>query len=362
VVRIEAASRTEWMLPVENSPTIAPTVTPARGLHRLRVARVVVETAEARSFVLETPAGARDRFAYRAGQFLTFRVPIGGREYYRSYSMSSAPALGEALQVTVKRVPGGAVSNWLNDTLSAGDVIEATPPAGVFVLRDCDDALVVFAAGSGITPVFSLVKTVLATTRRPVRLLYANRDRASTIFAAPLTELVGRHPGRLRVSWHYDDERGFVDRAAVRAALDGTAGEFFVCGPDGFMDVVAEVLAAEGVAPDLVHVERFTPAAQPDERADAEGSAAELIVQCGRRRVAGEHRAGATILQTARALGLAPPSSCEAGSCATCIARVTEGSVRMRHNEALTPEEVAEGWVLTCQAFPTSPLVRVVYE
>ncbi|MQY29234.1 ferredoxin--NADP reductase [Nocardia aurantia] len=336
---------------------------PVRGWHRARIAEVVTETADARSYVLAVPAAVRERFDYRAGQFLTFRVTVDGAEHYRSYSMSSAPAVGDPLQVTVKRVRGGLVSNRLIDTLAVGDEVEVTVPAGVFVLRDGGGDLVAFAGGSGITPVFAVLKTVLATTSRRVRLLYANRDRASVIFARQLAELAEGSGGRLTITWHHDAESGLVDAGRIRGVLENaTDAEYFVCGPEPFMDLVEAVLGERGADRARVHIERFGTPNGPEPIAPQEVTAAEVTVRYGRRRVSGAHRAGSTLLQTARALGVAPPSSCEAGSCATCIARIVRGSARMRHNDALGEDEVADGWVLTCQAFPTSPVVHVVYE
>ncbi|MFE9325070.1 2Fe-2S iron-sulfur cluster-binding protein [Nocardia sp. NPDC052278] len=335
----------------------------ARGLHRVRITRVVQETPDTRSFVLEVPP----RYAYRAGQFLTFRVVVDGQEHYRSYSLSSAPAVDALAQVTVKRMPGGVVSNWMNDVLTVGDEVETSTPAGGFVLDARDGEVVAFAGGSGITPVFSIVKTVLATSPRRVRLLYANRDHESVIFRRDLVELAERYGPRFAVTFHHDCDADVVDRATIEQWLDTVGGEtagdaeYFVCGPEPFMELVESVLATGGVDTERVHSERFTPVQSPPSDVDT-STPAELTIRCGRTTTTGTHRPGATILQTARALGLRPPSSCEAGSCATCIAQVVEGSAAMRHNEALTPDEVADGWVLTCQAFPIGPVVRVVYE
>src|SRR5262245_9853170 len=193
------------------------------GFHPLRVARVVPETAESASFVLDVPDELRDAYAYEAGQFLTFRVPVDGEHHLRSYSMSSSPAVDAELQVTVKRVPGGLVSNAMIDTLVPGDVVEATRPAGVFCLGPGDADVVAFAAGSGITPVFSLLKAALAGTSRRVRLLYANRDRESVIFRDALDSLVEQHPERLAVTHRLDVEHGFVDDATVASLAEGTA-------------------------------------------------------------------------------------------------------------------------------------------
>src|SRR4051794_20798666 len=164
------------------------------GFHRLPVRRVVQETADACSFVLDVPAELDVAFGYAAGQFCTFRFEIDGAHHLRCYSMSSSPDVDAELQVTVKRVPGGIVSNWMIDHVAAGDEVEVTVPAGVFNLTPGAGEVVAFSGGSGITPVLSLLKTALATTQRRVRLLYANRDRDSVIFGALLDDLARRHP------------------------------------------------------------------------------------------------------------------------------------------------------------------------
>jgi 3-ketosteroid 9alpha-monooxygenase subunit B len=332
--------------------------------HPLRIARVVHETADASSYVLDVPAEIADGFAYEAGQFLTFRVDVGGEQYLRSYSMSSSPAVGDELQITVKRVPGGVVSNWMNDTLTPGDEIHATYPAGAFILSPARGDLVAFAGGSGITPVLSILKTALSSTSRAVRLLYANRDIESVIFASHLEALVERFGDRLVVEHHSDVERGFVDGEEVRRFLaDPSDADFYVCGPGAFMDIVERTLLATGIEAERIHIERFTPP-EPDlqETADHAPEVVQVTIELNGRTAVAQYRHGTTLLQTARSLDLRPPSSCESGNCATCMARVVEGSAVMRTNMALTAEEVADGWVLTCQAVPTSSAVHVVYE
>ncbi|MFC5745794.1 2Fe-2S iron-sulfur cluster-binding protein [Actinomadura rugatobispora] len=328
--------------------------------HPLRVRRIVEETPEARSLVFEVPSGLAGAFAYEAGQFVTIRVARQGRTHLRSYSMSSAPEVDGELRVTVKRVPGGLVSNWLNDAVGEGDVLDVARPGGSFVLDRGGHDIVAFAAGSGITPVFSILKTALATTGRRVRLLYANRAREAAIFGDELDALAGRHPDRLAVEHHEDLARGFVDRGTVaRHAAGAGDAAFYICGPDGFMDVAEAGLRDLGVGQDRIRIERFTPAEQP---ATGPADGIEVTVKLGGKTATVAHRHNATLLQTARSAGLRAPSSCEAGTCATCMARVVQGRAVMRNNEALTPDEVDEGWVLTCQAVPASPVVEVVYE
>jgi ferredoxin-NADP reductase len=342
------------------------------GFHPLRVKRVVDETRDAKSFVFAVPPESRAPFTYRAGQFCTFRVRLGGEDLLRCYSMSSSPHTDEDLTTTVKRVPGGRVSNWMNDEVAEGDVLMLTRPAGVFTLRPRSQPLVAFSGGSGITPVISVIKAALATTDRTIRLLYANRDAESVIFAGELDALERAHRGRFLVEHHFDVERGFVHSDTVtRFVGTDQEADFYVCGPTPFMDIVEDALALQRVPSEHVLVERFafasaaridTPPgrAAPEVGGDAHTDTVVVVLDGREHRM--RYQAGETLLETARRAGLHPPFSCEAGSCATCMARVREGEVAMRVNNALTPEELDEGWVLTCQGLPRSPTVAVVYE
>jgi ferredoxin-NADP reductase len=345
----------------------------AHGYHKLRVKEVVRETHDASSFVLDVPGALVATFQYRPGQFCTFRVPVDGVEQVRSYSMSSAPATDTDLTVTVKRVEGGLVSNWFLDHLGVGDVIEVTKPAGVFCPQEGDERPVLgFCGGSGVTPVMSITKHVLAETGRTVRLLYANRDRESVIFDAALDALGADHRERLVVQHHFDDAGGYLHAGAVKAFVGTDAGgaDCYVCGPGPFMDLVETVLVEVGVPPERIFIERFLVEQQEKDAAatatgetGADASLPESVtVILGGKKTVCKYQPGDTLLETARRGGLRPPFSCEAGNCATCMAFLKEGSVRMRANNALTPEEVEEGWVLTCQSLPSGETVTVEYE
>jgi ferredoxin-NADP reductase len=335
------------------------------GFHQVRISRIVRETADASSFVLDVPSDLRADFAYESGQFCNFRVWVDGQPHIRCYSMSSSPAVDPDLRVTVKRTPDGVVSNWMNDHLAPGDLIEMTRPAGFFRLGPHDGDLVAFSAGSGITPVLSLLKTAVATTTRQVRLLYANRDGDSVILRSELDSLSTNHAERFTVAHHLDVEQGFIGEDEVQSfAGEKTDAQFYICGPGPFMDVVEKTLLGMGVEAARIHIERFTAAntvPEPEQPLDALTGTRVTIELNGKTDVA-EHHPGTTILQTARQMGMAPPFSCEMGSCATCMAILREGTATMHVNNALTAEEVDEGWVLTCQAVPTSPSVHVVYE
>jgi ferredoxin-NADP reductase len=338
------------------------------GFVPLRVKRVVRETSDAISIVLDVPESSVRHFGYQAGQFLTLLVCVNGREHRRCYSMSSAPAAGEDLRITVKRDRDGVVSNWLNDTAAPGNEIHALPPQGRFVLKDTDRELVAFAGGSGITPVFSLLRSALESTTRGTRLFYANRGRGSVIFAEPLASLKDLHSDRFALQHHLDDESGFVTPAQVEAfithANNADAAEYYICGPGPFMDIVQATLRTAGVPTDRVHLEHFEVAELPvGPSADSDDAVTEEVtIELEKRKITVPYSPGDTLLQTARMAGLSAPSSCEIGSCGTCMARLTQGSARMINNDALEQDEVDDGWVLTCQAVPTSRTVRVVYE
>ncbi len=342
----------------------APGVPADHGYHTLRVADVVRETAEASSFVLDVPGELRRAFAYRSGQFCTFRVWVGGIPHIRCYSMSSSPAVDRELRVTVKRTPDGAVSNWMNDHLAPGDLVEVARPAGFFSLGEGAGDIMAFSAGSGITPVLSLLKTALATTSRRAALLYANRDEDAIIFRSELDVLRNGHDPRFTLRHHLDVDQGLISSEAIRRFTEAANDpEFYICGPGPFMDIVESTLVEDGVDAGRIHIERFTPETWvPEvEVGDQAPGEARVTIELDGRTESTEYRPGTTILQTARQMGMSPPFSCEAGSCATCMARLLEGTATMHVNNALTDDEVVEGWVLTCQALPTSPLVRVAY-
>jgi len=332
--------------------------------HEIEVAEVIEETPDARSIVLAVPEALRARFAYEAGQFLTFEIPWEGFSIRRCYSLSSAPGLDAAHKVTVKRVEGGRMSNWIADHLKAGATIRVSPPEGRFVLNaDAGDAdLGLFGGGSGITPLLSLAKTALSTTARRVKLVYANRDAASVIFREELDALVAKYPGRFEVHHHLDAEEGFLALEDVRAQLVGReAGEFYVCGPAPFMDLVEEALDSIRVPLSHQHFERFVSPLDPDRREAEEASAPEaaevpdsFVIKLDGRKHTVPYERGLTLLAAAKKAGVHPPSSCEDGFCGSCMAQHVMGDLHMRSHEALTDREVEEGRVLLCQSVPTS--------
>jgi 3-ketosteroid 9alpha-monooxygenase subunit B len=346
---------------------------PASRYQALRVSAVIEETHDAKSFVFEVPAELAQDFRYRPGQFLTLRLPVAGRHVPRCYSMSSAPAVDSAPRVTVKRVHQGRGSNWLCDRLKVGDSVEVMTPAGVFTPRSLDGDFLLLGGGSGITPVFSILRSALLQGRGRIALLYANRDERSVIFRDELQALAAAHPARLQVIHWLDSVQGVPSVAQLaELAKPFRAAQAFICGPAPFMDAALSALQAIEMAPEQIHVERFVslpdeedaaalnataataaPAASVDE-AELEISLDGAVhkIHCG---------GGQTLLDAALAAGLKAPHSCQAGLCASCMCQVVEGSVHLRHNEVLDKKDLAKSWTLACQAVPTSLRLRIKF-
>jgi len=336
--------------------------------HQLRIARIVQETPDARSFVLEVPADLADKFRYRAGQFLTFRVPHEAGAFNRCYSLSSAPEIdGHRLKVTVKRVPGGKGSNWFNDALAEGNTLHVLPPAGRFVLKDGGAPLLLFGGGSGITPMMSLIKSALRSGSRKMRLFYANRDKPSIIFDKELLELLAGSSGRLDVIHHLDAEQGLTKPEEILAALKGfEQAEAYLCGPGPFMTLVERTLVDAGMPRDKVLIERFeasgndaVPVEAPDE---GDVIPSEITIHFENKVHKVPYKKGQSILEAARAAGLNPLSSCEEGFCASCAAKRIKGKIVLAKNDIYTEDDLANNWILTCQGHCFGPEVEITYD
>ncbi len=352
--------------------------------HPLRVVEVKRETPDSVSVRLEAPPELAAQFAFRAGQHLTFKRDIGGEEVRRNYSLCVAPS-ENLLKIGVKRIAGGLFSNWANDALKPGDTIEAMAPHGSFCWDfepNAARSYVAFAGGSGITPVLSLLKTALeAEQASRFTLFYGNRTSASIMFLEELAALKNRCLDRLQVFHFLEDEEeeidlfnGRLDRAKAETILTklvktADVDAFFICGPGPMMDAIEAALRARGVTKPRILVERFTTAALSEAQATAaralEQKAAGLkmsVTLNGRRVQVSFDPAKHSILDNVRAAGLPAPFACKGGVCATCRAKVTAGEVTMKVNYGLSEAELAEGYVLTCQATPVSEGVALTYD
>lgn len=336
--------------------------------YKLRVREVIDETADARSLVFDVPEPLRGTFAYRAGQFFTFRTEVEGKRLVRCYSLSSSPGTDAAPKVTIKRVPQGRVSNWMNEHVRVGDELEVMKPAGHFCLQERDPGreILMFSAGSGITPCISIIKSALASTSRRIRLLYANRDERSIIFHRELEALAAAHPERLEVSNRLDERDGFTTVEVVKAFVrDAIGADFYICGPGPFMDIVEEGLRALGVGSEHVFIERFELPEEPEPAVEAveppEGASLVVVHLDGETHEL-HVSPNETILHAARSAGLEAPFACEDGYCGCCMAKLKEGRVEMRLNDGgVDEQQMAEGWVLTCQSEPRTLKVDIEY-
>jgi ring-1,2-phenylacetyl-CoA epoxidase subunit PaaE len=352
--------------------------------HRLRVAEVKRETPDAVSVRLELPEALRETFAFKAGQHLTFRREIGGEELRRNYSVCVSPSEG-VLKIGVKKIAGGVFSGWVNDELKAGDVVEVMAPHGSFCWSFAPDVqreYVAFAGGSGITPILSLLKTALShEPKSRFTLFYGNRNSMGVMFLEEIAALKDSYLDRLSVFHFLEEEEeeielfnGRLDRAKTEEILGSLVDArhvdaFFICGPGPMMDAIEEALVARGVDKPRILIERFTTgplsAAQAAAARALEEKAAGLqmsVTLNGRRMKVTFDPEKHSILDNVRAAGLPAPFACKGGVCATCRAKVTAGEVQMKVNYGLSEQELAEGYVLTCQSTPVTEGVALTYD
>jgi 3-ketosteroid 9alpha-monooxygenase subunit B len=339
-----------------------------REFYQVPVASVVRETADACSLVLAVPLDVAGVFAYEPGQFITVRVPssVTG-SVARCYSLCSSPvAGGEPHAITVKRTSGGYASNWLLDNVSPGVVLDVLPPAGTFTPGSLDGDFLLFAAGSGITPVMSILKSALCAGRGRVVLVYANRDEQSVIFGSALRSLASSSDGRL-VLLHWLDSLHGMPSAAALAALVRPYASWppFVCGPDPFLAVVRSALGSLGVPARSVRVERFLSLAEnPFEAVPPDASSAvpaTLTVSLDGSTKVLSWPAGTRMLDVLTEAGLDAPFSCRQGICGACACQLTGGEVEMAHNEVLEEADLEDGYILACQAVAKTPEVSIDY-
>jgi 3-ketosteroid 9alpha-monooxygenase subunit B len=307
-------------------------------------------------------------FAYQPGQFLTLRIPSDrDGSVARCYSLCSSPLTGEAPAVTVKQTAGGYASHWIADNVRPGTVLDVLPPAGMFVPASLDDDFLLLAAGSGITPVMSILRSVLAGGRGRIVLVYANRDERAVIFGQALKDLAATAGSRLLVVHLLDVLQGLpTGQQLVPLIRPFAAYQIFASGPDPFLAVVREAAAAAGVPPRGVRVERFlslqhNPFEGPAEPV-AGGIAASLEVTLDDHTSTLDWPAGKRMLDVLIDADLDPPFSCRDGICGACACTLTAGKVEMASNEVLEDADLADGLILACQSVALTPQVSVSYQ
>jgi len=351
--------------------------------HPLRVREVMPDTAEAVVVAFDVPPELREVFSFTQGQYLTLRKDIEGADLRRSYSICAGVDDGE-LRVGVRKVNGGVFSNWINAYLKPGDTINVMAPQGRFFV-DLDPASrrhhVGIAGGSGVTPILSTMKTVLAREPKSrFTLIYGNRALKSTMFKEEIEDLKNRYLTRLTLHHVFSDEHtdaplnmGVMNRDKIGEFLTSVVpaasiDHVFICGPFQMNDEAEAALLAAGVPEDRIHIERFGVPQQAvgaviHEAKPGDAEQAKItIIRDGLKREISFTKDQPSILDAASAAGLEVPFSCTSGVCGTCRAKLLEGQVRMERNFALDKNEVANGFVLTCQAHPITDRVTLSFD
>ena len=352
--------------------------------HELKIKKIKKETQDCVSLSFEVPQELSEKFQFKQGQNITVRTTIDGEEVRRSYSICSAPYENE-LRVAVKKVETGKFSSWSNEKLKPGDVLEVMPPTGRFYTElnpSHQKKYIAFAAGSGITPVISLIKTTLKTELQSnFTLVYSNRSRSSIIFFEELEGLKNKYIDRLHIIYLLSREQtdtpvnfGRINEAKLNELNKliklNKYDEYFVCGPEEMIFTVNDFLEARGVDKKQIHFELFHPRGIKIEKANMqlteksdEGPKSKITVKLDGRAFDFDLSFNSdSILDAALKQGADLPFACKGGVCSTCKARIISGEVKMDSNYALEPDELAKGFILTCQSHPVTDKVIIDYD
>jgi ring-1,2-phenylacetyl-CoA epoxidase subunit PaaE len=340
-----------------------------KGFHELEIDRVDRLTDDTVQIVFKTPSNLKNQYTFKSGQYLDVIVPIDGNEERRSYSICSGT--NEDLAVAVKAVSKGKVSNWFNKEATAGISIQVSEPQGSFILNDQAKNVVAIAAGSGITPILSIAKEIEKRDGN-LRLFYGNRTVSSIIFRDELSNLKNTFvTGFLSGETAEGYEKGRINKESfteiVKADLSLLrADAYYICGPEEMIMQTVDVLKFFGVAETKIHFELFTTPvlmkSEPVSVSKFEGISHVKVILDGEIAEFDLKAKGKSLLEAIETEGMDAPYSCKGGVCSSCKAKVLDGSVIMRTNLSLTDEEVKKGYILTCQATPTSESLTITYD
>jgi|TARA_B110000971_G_scaffold44806_1_gene44588 ring-1,2-phenylacetyl-CoA epoxidase subunit PaaE len=342
--------------------------------HKVHIQEIRPETADAVSVVFKIPENLKVDFKFTAGQYVTLQTAINGEVIRRAYSICATPESGE-IRVAIKKVAEGVFSTYATTELKVGDAIEITAPEGRFLLSpDANKNYIGFAAGSGITPILSMLKSVLQTeTNATFTLVYGNKSAADTIFYTELNQLKETYPGRFKL--HYIFSRENV-KNSLRGRIDGNVTNYFVknmyketsfdaaylCGPEEMIKDVSNTLEKNNIAKENIHFELFVVATDEEKVAQVKEGTTEITVLLDDEVTTFTMSQTDDILAANLRNNIDAPYSCQGGVCSSCLARVTEGKAVMVKNSILTDSELEEGLILTCQAHPTTPTITIDFD
>lgn len=352
--------------------------------HTLKIKDIRRETADAVSVAFDIPLPVQPEFQFKQGQYITLKLNVNGEELRRSYSICTSPYSEKELRVAVKEVKDGRASTFINRQLKVGDSIEVMTPMGTFnsILSGHQKKhYVLFAGGSGITPMMSILKSVLYIEKQStITLVYANRNEDSVIFGAEIEKIVAENADKIKLINVFDEPKNAIDELQkglltpdkVKNIISkfqlSSAEEFFICGPGPMMENIKTALDDLKIAKEKIHIEYFSAVADAVAKAE-QGVSSEkavnskvTIIQYGIETELTLNTEGLTILDAAIDAGVDAPFSCKGAVCCTCRAKVLEGKVKMDANFALTEAEVADGFILTCQSHPLTEKVVVDYD
>ena len=345
--------------------------------HKLSIKNYIQETANAVSLIFDIPEVLKNNFAFKAGQYITLKTVIDGHEVRRDYSLCVSPKSGE-LKVAVKEVNDGTFSAYANNTLKVGDTLEVAPPKGRFIFEPNDSKtknIALFAAGSGITPILSIVKCALEEeVYSQVILVYGNKTTKDTMFLNELLELQHAYKDRFSIQFVFSQQDeddsifGRIEKSTVNYVMKNKhkhveVDAFYLCGPEAMIHTVKDVLTEHDIDENRIHFELFKAAKPVDVKEDvAAAGSTQISITVDDETTTFEMSQKQTILEAALDEDLDAPYSCQGGICSSCLARVTEGEATMTQNNILTESEIAEGLILTCQAHPTTPSIVIDYD
>lgn len=348
-----------------------------KNFHTLALKEIIRETTKAVSLVFDVPHNLADVFSFQAGQYITIRTNINDKEVRRSYSICSAPNTN-TLKIGVKEVQGGLFSTFANTQLKAGDTLDVFPPEGKFIFTpdtqtETHKNYAAFIAGSGVTPVLSIIKNALRQEKNSkFVVVYGNKTPEETMYREELLSLQKEYALRLFIQFVYsqaEDKDAFfgrIEKSTVNFILKNKFKghhfyDFFLCGPEVMINTVSEVLKEHKIAEESIHFELFTSNNEGEIKENIEGNTS-ITVIVDDEETNFEMSKKKTILDAALEKDLDAPYSCQGGICSSCVARITEGHATMAKNQILTDSEIEEGLVLTCQAHPTTPNITVDYD